>query len=321
VQKALQRSLDHHQIYAADFRIVQVNGTVRWLRDRGKVIFDEQKNPLYITGAAVDITELKKAEDQRARAEEEVRELNAELEQRVTKRTAELAATNKELEAFTYSVSHDLRAPLRHVAAYAQILEDEFGAASSPATRQYLQRIHRAVQNMGRLVDDLLNLARVSRADMTFQEVDLNVILNEVLAGLQPELANRQVEFKLERLPRVQCDPGQIRQVFTNLLSNAIKYTRPRERAVIEIGTTRTQQGELAIFVRDNGVGFNMKYASKLFGVFQRLHRSDEFEGTGIGLATVQRIVQKHGGRIWADAEVDRGATFYFTLDRTLPAA
>jgi PAS domain S-box-containing protein len=314
VQKAIQRALDQHQIYAADFRIIRPTGEVRWLRDRGKVIHDERQKPLYITGAAVDITELKKAEDQRARAEEEVRGLNADLEQRVTRRTAELAASNKELEAFTYSVSHDLRAPLRHLAAYTEILEEELGPIANPSAQQYLQRVRKAVETMGRLVDDLLNLARVSRADMVVQNIDLNAILNEVVAGLQPELAGREVEFKLGNLPRAECDPGQIRQVLTNLLSNAIKYTRPRPRALIEVGTTRTPAGELAVFVRDNGVGFNMKYVHKLFGVFQRLHRTEEFEGTGIGLATVQRIIQKHGGRIWADAEVDKGATFYFTL-------
>jgi signal transduction histidine kinase len=242
----------------------------------------------------------------------EVRSLNTELEERVARRTTELATINRELEAFTYSVSHDLRAPLRHIDAYAQILQDDLARDPSSAVG-HIARIRQGVQSMGRLIDDLLNLSRVSRAEVLHEKVQLNQIVDEVLVELKPELAGRNIEWRIGKLPSAEVDPGLIKQVFTNLVSNAVKYTRPRSPAVIEIGREEVD-GQPAIFVRDNGVGFNMKYAAKLFGVFQRLHRPDEFEGTGVGLATVQRIVHLHGGRIWVDAELDKGATFHFTL-------
>jgi len=244
--------------------------------------------------------------------EEQLRTLNTELEDRVTHRTAELAATNQELEAFAYSVSHDLRAPLRHIDGFAQILEEEI-QKDPQAARRYLSRIRMSVQNMGRLVDDLLKLSRVGRVELKFETVRLNAIVDEVLADLKPEMANRAIEWRIAKLPSATVDSGLVKQVLTNLISNAIKYTRPRALSVIEIGT-EPAEGGTAIFIRDNGVGFNMKYANKLFGVFQRLHRTEDFEGTGVGLATVQRIIRLHGGKIWADAELDKGATFHFTL-------
>jgi signal transduction histidine kinase len=243
----------------------------------------------------------------------QVRVLNAELEQRVNLRTSELASANHELEAFTYSVSHDLRAPLRHIDAFAQILEVEYGTADPAQVRHYLTRIRKGAQNMGRLVDDLLNLSRVGRAAVKYETLDLNQIIDDVRAELRPEMADRRIEWRVARLAPARGDAGLVKQVFANLISNAVKYTRPRPAAVIEIGQEETGDGR-AFFVRDNGVGFNMKYAGKLFGVFQRLHREEEFEGTGVGLATVQRIVQLEGGRIWARAELDKGAAFYFTL-------
>ncbi|MEO5804295.1 MAG: PAS domain S-box protein [Verrucomicrobiota bacterium] len=249
----------------------------------------------------------------RIRAEEEIRALNTQLEERVLLRTAELAETNKELEAFTYTVSHDLRAPLRHIDGFAQILEEELQKNMSTQVRKFINRIRQGVQNMGKLVDDLLNLSKAGRQEVTREAVPLNLLVDEVLSDLKPELKQRSIQWQIGQLPTAQCDRGLIKQVFANLISNAIKYTRPREKAVIEIGTEKNE-GETAIFVRDNGVGFNMQYAHKLFGVFQRLHRTEEFEGTGVGLATVQRIIQLHGGHIWAQAELDKGATFYFTL-------
>ena len=231
----------------------------------------------------------------------------------------ELAASVQELEAFTYSVSHDLRAPLRHISGFSKILSEEYGSSLAPEAQHHLQRIQDGTHRMGMLVDDLLNLARLGRRDLSLQVAGLKSIADEVIAELGPDCEGRQVEWKIGDLPFVECDPGLIKQVFQNLLSNAVKFTRPRRPAVIEIGQ-ETQAGTLVLFVRDNGVGFNMKYADKLFGVFQRLHRAEDFEGTGVGLATVQRIIQKHGGRIWAQAELDKGATFYFTLGMGIEA-
>ena len=236
-----------------------------------------------------------------------------ELELRVARRTDELQAVNRELESFTYSVAHDLRAPLRHIQGFSDALLEECAQELSTASRGYLNRIVESTQRMDRLINDLLALAHLGRQELRLQAANLNILVRDVIRDLAPETAGREIEWRIGDLPVIDCDPGLIKQVFYNLLSNAVKYTRPRHPAVIEAGKTM-RDGEQVVFIRDNGVGFNMKYVHKLFGVFERLHRREDFEGTGVGLATVQRIVHKHGGRIWAEAKVDEGATFYFTL-------
>jgi signal transduction histidine kinase len=250
---------------------------------------------------------------EREKSEQQIRRFNEELEERVKARTAELEAANQELEAFSSSVSHDLRGPLHLIDGFSTILEETHGSLLNPEGRKCLERIHKGVLEMASIIESLLNLSRLGRRQLKIQPTSLNEVVALVLADLQAEIHDRQIVWKVGDLPLVECDQGLIKQVLINLIGNSVKYTRPRDVAVIELGQT-TVDGEQVIFVRDNGAGFDMKYADKLFGAFQRLHRHEDFEGTGVGLATVRRIVQRHGGRIWAEAELDKGATFYFTL-------
>lgn len=258
--------------------------------------------------------ELADALEAHRQAEQEIKKLNAELEKRVVERTAQLENANKELEAFSYSVSHDLRAPLRHIDGFAEMLRDDASAVLGERSRRYLETIATAAKRMGALIDDLLVFSRMGRAEMRQARFPMDRLVKEVLREMKPQVQNRQIDWEIDPLPEVWGDRAMLKQVWVNLLSNAVKYTRPRDRAKIQIRCARTAEQALQFCVRDNGVGFDMQYSSKLFGVFQRLHHTEEFDGTGIGLANVRRIVHRHGGRTWAEAKLDQGATFYFAL-------
>jgi PAS domain S-box-containing protein len=252
----------------------------------------------------------------RKQAEREIRRLNAELEQRVLDRTRELEAANQELEAFSYSVSHDLRAPLRAVDGFSDALLEDCGEQLSADGRHYLDSIRLGAQRMGVLIDDLLAFSRLGRQPLAKRPLDSAELVRFCIEELHPQVEGRQIDLQIGELPQCLGDPTLVLQVWINLLSNAFKYTRRRERSVVEIGSKREGNANV-YFVRDNGTGFDMRYVDKLFGVFQRLHAAEEFEGTGVGLAIAQRIVHRHGGRIWAEGEPGRGATFYFTLEES----
>jgi len=291
--------------WEGEVRRVKADGTAVIVASRWSLRRDEGNRPVAIMETNNDITD-------RKRREGEIRGLNQELE----KRSADLQASNKDLEAFAYSVSHDLRAPLRHMAGYAELLQKNASSALDDKGLRYLRMILDSAKRMGNLIDDLLAFSRIGRTEAQKTSVNLEQLVKEALSEVQPETNGRSIVWKIDTLPVCYGDRSMLRLVLVNLLSNAVKFTRPQPKPEIEVGCVDGNKDEVVIFVRDNGAGFDMKYVDKLFGVFQRLHHVDSFEGTGIGLATVQRIIHRHGGKVRAEGAVDRGATFYFSVPK-----
>lgn len=301
-------------VFEETYVVLRPDGSRCWVRDRGWPILDPQGKVYRMVGLAQDITE-------GYQAQVEIKRLNAELENRVAERTSELEMANRELEAFAYSVSHDLRAPLRGIDGFARILLEEYAPQLDAEPRRYLEMVRNEALRMGDLVDDLLSFSRLSRQELKLRLVNVESLVRQVWNDLQAEREGRSVELIMGAMPSSAAEPAMLRQVWFNLLSNALKFTRKREHGRIEVGSVAPAKASkgAVYFVKDNGVGFDTRYAAKLFGVFQRLHRAEDYEGTGVGLAIVQRIVRRHGGDIRAESEPNRGALFYFSLSEDLP--
>ena len=304
--KRFHEILEGKDLQTYEHHIIRKNGEIRWISDTAIQKFDNNGKLISFDCVIKDITD-------RKLAEEEIRKLNEELEQRVAKRTSQLEAANKEMEAFSYSVSHDLRTPLRHINGFADILITEYHKHLPDEAKHYLETISDSAKKMGVLIDDLLCFSRTGRTELVRSLFNMNDIVEDALAQIKFKSDDRLIEWKISSLPTVLCDYNLLRQVWINLIDNALKYSKQKDKAIIEISNT-TANGDYIFMIRDNGVGFDMKYARKLFGVFQRLHSSKQFEGTGIGLANVQRIILRHGGRVWAFSEINKGAEFYFTI-------
>jgi len=303
ISEAVRRAIEDGESYDVELQLITAKQNRIWVRAIGQA-YRENGEIVRIGGVFQDINERKLAEQEREA-----------LMLQIEHRSSLLEATNKELEAFTYSVSHDLRAPLRHMSGYVELLTSRFQSALTDKGKHYLNSIADSVHQMGKLIDNLLQYSRTGRAEMRRTELEMNAIVRETVESVHKDNPGRTIEWVVGKLPSVYGDDTTLRLVWMNLLSNAVKFTRTREKALIEIGA-KAETKEVTYFVRDNGVGFDMQYAQKLFGVFQRLHSTEEFEGTGIGLANVHRIVVRHGGRAWAEAELNKGATFYFSIPK-----
>lgn len=304
IEEAVKRAIESGEAFDLELEIITAKGNLRSVHSIGKT--DPENNRVY--GFFQDITE-------RKQIEMTIQKLNNELEQRVYERTIQLEAANKELEAFSYSVSHDLRAPLRHINGYVDLLNNRFRDNLPEKAIHYLTTIANSTKEMGMLIDDLLQFSRTSRQDLNKVNLDMNLLVSEVIAKIKQGINKRNIKWSVQELPEVVGDVSMMRQVWVNLIDNAVKYTRPNDLAEIKIAF-RVERNNYVFSVQDNGVGFDMKYAHKLFGVFQRLHSKEQFEGTGIGLANVQRIIHKHNGKVWAEAELNKGATFYFSIKK-----
>jgi PAS domain S-box-containing protein len=314
--KKMWSTIRNGKIWRGEIQNHAKDGTAYWVDTVIVPLLGRDEKPETYLAIGFVITERKLAEEEWKRAEKEIQDLNTALEERVLERTAQLKAANDELEAFSYSVSHDLRAPLRHVSGFVELLEREAEASLSEKSLRYLSTISKSAQRMGELIDDLLTFARIGKSDLQKTNVSLAALVQEVLGDFQTATKERNIVWDIQLLPTVHADPALMRQVLVNLMSNAVKFTSARAGAKIEVGSSSSPTGDTVIFIRDNGAGFDPRYAAKLFGVFQRLHSRDEFEGTGIGLANIQRIILRHGGRVWAEGIVDGGATFSFSIPK-----
>jgi signal transduction histidine kinase len=296
----------------ADGQLIRADGSLMWVAIWFRAEKDASGRTSGLFGVVQDVDERKRAEDALHESEQRFRLLNESLEQRVQERTAQLESANRELEAFSYSVSHDLRAPLRAIDGFSRMLIEDHAGGLPPEALRLARRVRDGARQMGQLIDDLLRFARLSRQPVARAQVDLASLARQLWdEDLLPDRNGRRACLTLCELPACSGDPALLRLVMINLLSNALKFTRGRPQARVEIGFADPPG---AYYIKDNGTGFDMRYSGKLFGVFQRLHRAEEYEGTGVGLALVQRIVARHGGRVWAEAEPDKGATFYFTV-------
>ncbi|MFH2040755.1 MAG: ATP-binding protein [Chloroflexota bacterium] len=307
VKKCFNNTITKNEKYDIEHRIINPDGTLRYIWATAELYRDESGKPVRFLETILDITE-------RMKAEKEIHTLNAELEKRVQERTTQLESANKELEAFSYSVSHDLRAPLRGIDGWSLALLEDYGSQLDGKAKPDLERVRSETQHMGQLIDDLLQLSRLTRSEMNVGEVNLSSMVGAIMAQLQKSQPDRQVEIIIQPGLHAKGDPRLLEIALTNLLNNAFKFTGKTPQGCIQFGQTK-MDGQPTFFVRDNGAGFDMTSAKKLFGAFQRMHKASDFPGSGIGLTTIQRIVHRHGGRIWAEAAVDQGATFYFTLE------